>query len=217
MGKPREAVNLTGRKCGMLTFERPTEKRRNGSIVWECVCDCGVAVEASAQTFAAKSKKSCGCLRKGWKTTELAGVLSKKFPAEYAIWSAMVARCHNPDNAGFRTYGAKGITVCNRWRSSFPAFLEDMGARPDGKSIDRKYNDLGYSPDNCEWATPEQQNRNTSRTITGEVGGKIWCLKDLAEALAINRNRISRRMKSGLSLEQAARSVVLEETRKAAA
>lgn len=76
------------------------------------------------------------------------------------IWKAMIQRCTNPNDRRWKDYGGRGITVCQRWRESFEAFYADMGPRPDGLSIDRVNNDRGYSPQNCQWATREQQARN---------------------------------------------------------
>jgi hypothetical protein len=73
----------------------------------------------------------------------------------------MIQRCTNPKNPGFRHYGGRGITVCERWLNSFPTFVSDMGPKPTARhSIDRRDNERGYSPDNCRWATASEQARN---------------------------------------------------------
>lgn len=78
----------------------------------------------------------------------------------YAVWRTMLHRCYNPKNHKFPSYGARGISVCERWRNSFEAFLIDMGERPIGMSIERQNNDGNYEPNNCIWATPLQQSLN---------------------------------------------------------
>jgi len=88
---------------------------------------------------------------------------------EYRTWTNMKTRCYNVKNKSYRNYGARGITVCERWRTSFVNFLNDMGERPSLKySLDRKDNNKGYCKENCYWATAKQQANNTrcSRLIT---------------------------------------------------
>lgn len=74
----------------------------------------------------------------------------------------MIQRCTNPNNPAWRLYGGRGITVCARWRD-FPAFLADMGERPNGLTLDRIDNDRGYEPGNCRWATWSEQRSNQRR------------------------------------------------------
>jgi hypothetical protein len=77
----------------------------------------------------------------------------------YVRWACMMDRCYRPNNAQWKDYGGRGITVDPRWHV-FENFYADMGDPPDGLTLDRKDNDLGYSKSNCRWATRSEQNKN---------------------------------------------------------
>jgi hypothetical protein len=98
----------------------------------------------------------------------------------YWVWSAMIQRCHNQNNEAYHRYGGRGILVCNRWRTSFHAFAEDMGPRPEGDfSVERIDNNKGYGPDNCCWATRQEQNSNKRNCIyVINVHGKRTTLRE---------------------------------------
>ena len=87
----------------------------------------------------------------------------------YMVWGSMIQRCTNPNNSGWPDYGARGISVCERWLT-FENFLADMGERPDGLSIDRVDNNGNYEPGNCRWATASQQQRNRRRPVYYDRG-----------------------------------------------
>jgi hypothetical protein len=90
--------------------------------------------------------------------------VSKQVKAEnklaYSSWAQMLYRCYNTSSPDYNQYGGRGITVSGRWRHSFKNFLEDMGSRPPGTSIDRIDGDGNYEPGNCRWATPSEQSFN---------------------------------------------------------
>ncbi len=82
----------------------------------------------------------------------------------YKSWQHMVQRCTNPKNERYHRYGGRGITVCDSWRGAdgFKNFFEDMGRRPEGKTLDRENNDGNYCAENCRWADTKTQNDNKS-------------------------------------------------------
>lgn len=129
--------------------------------------------------------------------------LARANPREYAIWIAMKQRCGNPRHAEFHNYGARGVSVCLEWQLSFESFLADMGSKPEGMSLDRINNSLGYSKQNCCWRTIAQQNRNKRDNHLLTFGGETMCLTDWADRLGIHHQTLRNRLKRGWATEEA--------------
>jgi hypothetical protein len=102
-------------------------------------------------------------MKTGRKIQHGAAVRGKKRPKEYTAWDHMIRRCHNPNYQNYKWYGARGISVCDRWRS-YENFINDMGPAPSkGHSLDRVNNDGNYEPGNCKWSTQKEQANNMRR------------------------------------------------------
>lgn len=134
--------------------------------------------------------------------------LREKYPREYNTWSAMNRRCYDENFHAFKWYGARGISVCERWHksglsSAFRNFLNDMGERPENKTLDRIDFDGNYTPDNCRWADELEQKRNTSRTVFIDLDGDIISLQDACEAHNISPVCAYKRLKKGFTPRQA--------------
>jgi hypothetical protein len=123
--------------------------------------------------------------------------------ATHNAWKAMIQRCTNPKNSKFEHYGARGITVCDRWLESFAAFLEDMGAKPADHELDRERNEGHYEPGNCRWVTKVVNRRNRRTTVMIEHEGRTVPLGELAERHGIPHDTLWHRIKSGWPVERA--------------
>lgn len=115
----------------------------------------------------------------------------------------MIDRCQNKSSKVWDRYGGRGIKVCERWRKSFDAFVEDMGVPEPKMTLERIDNNKGYSPENCRWATMQEQQRNRRDTVWLTFNGKTKCLADWAQTLSVSPQAIGYRLRSGYSFEEA--------------
>lgn len=99
--------------------------------------------------------------------------------AERHAWESMIQRCTNEKHPGYKNYGDRGIKVCDRWMS-FSNFLEDMGPRPEGMSLERKEVNGNYEPGNCKWATFEEQQNNRTNNVRLTYKGETKTLSQWA-------------------------------------
>lgn len=158
---PRDLIGL---KFGKLTVIGKGEIYRSpkGSTasMWLCQCDCGSEpFLLRRDSLTTGNTRSCGCLHRDSIIHNGSGTRL------YQTWRNMVNRCYRKDTDSYYLYGAKGIEVCPEWRNDFNAFRKwayENGYN-DSLTIERNNNSKGYSPDNCKWATPKEQSRNTSR------------------------------------------------------
>lgn len=200
-------LDLTGQRFKRLVVtSRAANRGRKPS--WNCVCDCGKQVIARASDLRSGRHGSCGCLHKEIVTFHgNAGKhgLPKTKSHSYGCWISMKSRCLTPRNTGYRFYGARGITVCDRWARSFSDFLSDMGEAPSRKHTLDRYPDQGgnYEPGNVRWATRKQQsnNRRVNRLLVFRGMRKTvseWC-----DHLGLNEHRVRSRLRAGWTAEQA--------------
>lgn len=129
----------------------------------------------------------------------------------YHTWWSMMQRCYNKENHNYSRYGGRGITVCDEWHN--PAvFIEwarsTVGHKVKGLSVDRIDNDKGYSPNNCRWATPKEQQHNTRSNRWETVDGETRTISDWCREYGISTQLVNERQKNGMSFEQALKKPV---------
>jgi hypothetical protein len=153
-------IDLTGQRFGTLVVLGREGRGKNGAARWRTRCDCGTETVSQASNLRSGGAQSCGCARAtGLRARNTTHGMSDQRP--YKVWANMIARCTDPKHTRWPYYGARGIGVCDEWRTSFEAFWRDMGpSYHPGLSIDRIDNDGDYEPGNCRWATAKEQRAN---------------------------------------------------------
>lgn len=195
-------MDMTGQTFGRLTVLNLAGKDNSGLYMWNCLCTCGKHTTQRGQDLRRGKVISCGC----WKNENTAKRnethgMGKSRP--YRIWKGMKTRCYNPRVKSYADYGARGIKICERWRTDFAAFWEDMKeGYSDSKEIDRIDPNGDYCPENCRWATKTQQNRNTraNHMITTPWGP--MCLSEAAQKSGIPIGTIKDRLRRGIPEER---------------
>lgn len=189
--------------------------RRNGRTLWRCACDCGKETIVGYSSLLSGGTRSCGCLEKEnlafiQKNSANRVSASKDFPGSlnkhplYGTWSSMLTRCYNQNSISYRNYGGRGIKVCDRWlpdNMGFQHFVDDVGERPSSNhTIDRIDVNGDYSPDNCRWATVDQQSNNRRDSVIVYYNGNRVPLTHVCTALGLNYSRVSHQIQKGFDI-----------------
>jgi hypothetical protein len=190
-------LNLNGQKFGKLSVVSPCESR-GGALYWVCLCECGNVVTIKGANLVFGITKSCGCLQKEMlkarRTTH-----GHSGTQAYYTWFAIIKRCYNKDRVEYKNYGARGITVCEEWRSDptlFCAWMVEKGYRK-GLTVERINNDGNYSPQNCRLATRKEQSRNTRTNRFIEINGETRTVAEWAEKYNLKYDTVRFRLIRG--------------------
>lgn len=151
-----------------LDYLSPTGKSR--AVRWNCVCDCGNEGLVHAAHLRNETSKSCGCLK-----VEVCSTHKLTKTRAFSAWCSMRARCENLREKDFVHYKGKGISYPPEWET-MEGFFNDMGECPDGYELERLDGSLGYSAENCIWASgfTQSQNRKTFKNNTSGRTGVVW-------------------------------------------
>lgn len=167
-------IDLKGQRFGRLVvIEQDLTSKRTK---WICKCDCGNTKSVQATHLRSGATQACGCYHKEKaREANISHGLTKT--SLHNRWKAIKQRCENVNDRKYRDYGARGITICEEWRS-FENFLQWSleNGYSEELELDRIDNDKGYYPDNCRWCKTIVNNHN--RRITAKIEGLP--LKDFA-------------------------------------
>lgn len=173
---------------GMI--DRKVKLGVGGKRLFECLCDCGKTFEATGQSLRVDKNLNCGC-----KIIPTHGLSDTP---EYFVWKKLIDRCYNPNSHNYKNYGARGITVCERWRdpvNGLKNFIEDVGRRLNNTlSIERRNNNGNYEPSNCYWGTGKEQSNNTRNNRWIKFDNVDYTIALLADKLEIVYKKLNKRI-----------------------
>lgn len=197
----KTADNLEGQKFGRLEvlWRAANKVEPSGAVrtAWRCACECGNGLVVTGHALKKGHTRSCGCL-----TKEKPIKHGKARSPVYRHWSAMMQRCGNPNHTHFYTYGGRGITVHESWKT-FEGFYAYMGDPLPGQTLDRIDNEKGYGPGNCRWVSRKEQANNRRTNVVLSYAGKALTISEWAGVTGISKWTINNRLKRGWSAERA--------------
>lgn len=183
---------VIGERFGRLVVLRRLDNNQWKEARVECICDCGTVKSFTLKVLRRGDTKSCCCLKNEASSRRLR-THGKTGTRTYSCYKNILTRCFSVKGKSFSYYGAKGITICDRWLK-FENFLADMGECPDGLTIERLRNDLGYSRRNCEWASRLTQGRNRASVRKIHHNGEVKTCREWAEFLGIKGHTLYMRL-----------------------
>lgn len=193
--------DLTGQKFGRLTVLKRVGSAKGYRPAWLCKCDCGNEKVVTSGAMKSGNTVSCGCfLKERTLQTHTTHGMSKT--RTYKCWFYMIKRCTKPKSKDYSSYGGRGIRVCDHWLRSFERFLEDMGECPENGSIDRIDNNGNYTPENCRWASQQQQCNNRRNSVRLSYQEECLTVAQWAERLQIGYTTLMGRLKRGWTVER---------------
>lgn len=196
-------IDRTGKKYGKLTVIRRVENAPGGVTRWECLCECGNLTIVRANNLNSGAVKSCGCLLKTAPQSRATHNMSNT--RLYREWASIKARCYYKSQAGYKSYGARGIKMCDEWLNSFEAFADWSlsNGYSDDMTIERIDNDKDYMPNNCKWISLSEQANNRRSNIKITHNGETHNLSEWCKIYGIDYKLAHNRIyKLGWSFER---------------
>lgn len=190
-------MDISGERYGSLVAIRRSDHQKTNTR-WLFRCDCGSEVDRYMSVVRAGQIHNCGCLTERPNLKNIyRSPRSGKPSRERESWRHARARCHNPKDKDFATYGGLGIVMCDRWRNDFAVFLADVGPSPAGFTLDRIDPAGNYEPGNCRWADRKTQAVNRRRARWVELPDGPKPLSDTARKYDVHPGCLWRRVRAG--------------------
>jgi hypothetical protein len=180
---------------------RKVRKDGRGRWYWQCDCDCGGTKRVRSDALLSRKITQCATCT----ITQAAERRKKHGLSEhelYDTWKNMMDRCYTTTHRSYPHYGARGIKVQAYWHD-VRNFIDDMSPRPRGRTLDREDNDGDYGPDNCRWATREQQANNTSMNHNLTYRGATRTLAQWSRIMGLLESTIRERINAGWTVAKA--------------
>lgn len=175
-------INIAGKKYNKLTA-----LEYQGNQNWLFNCDCGKQIIRRASDVKRGAIQSCSKICTTGNPS--------KHPL-YQTWDGIKKRCYQKNATGYKNYGKRGIKMCDRWKTSFWAFVEDMGDKPFKQcSIERLDNSKDYCKENCIWASSKEQAENRRNNIYIIYKDEIYTLYNLCKLLKLKHSTVYWRLK----------------------
>lgn len=190
--------DLTGQRFGKLSvIERAADKTTGSKpkVMWWCHCDCGKEVIVCASSLSQGTTVSCGCKKKKH------GYAHKE--RLYETWKNMRRRCYDPNNKRYAQYGGRGITICLEWNdyAVFRQWAMSNGYHDD-LTIDRIDVNGNYCPENCRWATLDEQMNNMTKNRMISYHGETMSMSKWAKRFGISYGTMNHRIQRGWTMER---------------
>lgn len=195
---------LIGNRYGKLTVNAFGYKQNNKNF-WECVCECGQVTFVRTADLNRGHTKSCGCFQKEQASQSSYRNGLGNHDRLYRIFYGMKARCYNENHKSYKSYGGRGIAICNEWIQDVTRFREWAltNGYDDSLSIDRINNNGNYEPSNCRWVSKKVQNNNRQNNTYLEFEGERKTIAEWSVATGLSASVISDRLSLKWSVEKA--------------
>ncbi len=195
-------LDLSGKRFGRLVAISCAGKNKYNKTLWLCKCDCGNEKAIALDQLTSGGTRSCGCLE--YENRQMFGTRSKRTHEQtktrlYRIWLGMKTRCYNKNDAHWKDYGSRGISVCEEWRNGFEAFRDWAlkNGYDESLTIDRIDPNGGYAPSNCRWVTPADQQRNKRSNKYYTFRGKTQLIPAWAKEFGVTDSTLRSRIRRG--------------------